>query len=589
MQEPNNNPEGILTPNDYSVLNEMLLVLATDGAGVITYCNATMCEKCGYTSTELLGKSYKILEVTCYNHATKEECGAVLEQHGKWQGEVCATGKNGVQFWLQTNIVARKDEKGSITGYLTMSSNITKYMLSVVKEVGDNDKYRNLFNYSPIPMWIYNRRTLAFMDVNQAAVRNYQYSIEEFLGMNIKQIRPKEDIPQLERTLKRTRETPFQNFKEVFRHTKKDGSIIHVNIQSNPIMYEGEQATLVLATDITEELEAKAALSLANMRLTTAQEIAKLGYWSNDLLKNVIHWSKEVYNIFELSEDSFELTLANVANMYHPEDRWIMRADINAAFADKEIDEFDNRIVTPDGKTKWIHQKIRLIRDQHNKPIAIEGVVQDVTESKEKEQHLEESNERYRLLMKASREALIDWDIVRDVTIWGDGFATIFGYDLSVYDNYLWSGNIHPEDREQVLKDLEETLANPLKKVFYADFRFMKANQEVAYVQHRGIIVRDKNGKPVRAVGSLLDMTEMVERNIKIEKQNKTFSEIAWIQSHKVRGPLTSLMGLVNVMKMPPTEDTADENLIDLISVAANELDKIIHEIVEKSERIINE
>ncbi len=579
----NNLPTGELL----QILDSTVLLLATDKEGIITYCNELFCEVSGYTAATLLGKSYEILHPRCADQPVQDRRCGILNDNKKWQGEICATSKNGVLFWLQTNLVACRDEKGAINGYLTISSDITKHMLSAINEEGENDKYRNLFNYSPIPMWIYNRQTLAFMDVNQAAIRNYQYSREEFLGMNIKQIRPSDDLQQLQAALTRPKETPYQNFKEVFRHTKKDGTIIKVNIQSNPIMYEGVQAKLVLATDVTEELEAKSALSLANMRLTTAQEIAKLGYWSNDLVKNAVHWSKEVYNIFELSEETFELTFDNISSMYHPEDRWIMGADINTTFADKEIDEFDNRIVTPDGKTKWIHQKIRLIRDSFDKPIAIEGVVQDVTESKEKEQHLEESNERYRLLMKASREALIDWDIVRDVTIWGDGFATIFGYDLSVYDNYLWSGNIHPEDREQVLKDLEETLANPLKKVFYADFRYLKANREVTYVQHRGLIVRDKNGKPVRAVGSLLDMTEVVERNIKIENQNKTFSEIAWIQSHKVRGPLTSLMGLVNMLKMPPLDDTTKENLIELLGEAANELDKIIHEIVEKSERVI--
>jgi signal transduction histidine kinase len=80
---------------------------------------------------------------------------------------------------------------------------------------------------------------------------------------------------------------------------------------------------------------------------------------------------------------------------------------------------------------------------------------------------------------------------------------------------------------------------------------------------------------------------EIMERNIKIENQNKAFSEIAWIQSHKVRGPLTSLMGLINILKMPPIDDSNDENLLELISIAAEDLDKIIHEIVEKSEKVV--
>lgn len=563
------------------------MLLATDIDGVIIYCNELFCEVSGYAAATLIGKQYEILDARCGEQPLEDVCCSILNGTKKWYGEICATGSDGILFCTQTTIVAKTDETGTISGYVTISTNITKHKLSVAKTEDGEDKYRNLFNYSPIPMWIYNRETLQFMDVNHAAIRNYQYSREEFLGMNIKQIRPVEDIPKLEMVLSRKRETPYQNFKQLFRHTKKNGTIIHVNIQSNPILYEGEQAILVLAINVTEELEAKAALSLANMRLTTAQEIAKLGYWSNDLRKYVIHWSDEVFHIFEQNKETFELTFANITGLYHPEDRWRMQADVNVTFADKEIDEFDNRIVTPDGKTKWIHQIVRLIRDIDNTPIAIEGVVQDVTENKEKEQRLEESNERYRLLMKASREALIDWDIVRDVTIWGDGFTTIFGYDLSVYDNYLWSGNIHPDDRGQVLKDLEETLANPLKNVFYADFRYLKANRDVTYVQHRGLIVRDKSGKPVRAVGSLLDMTEMMERNIKIENQNKAFSEIAWIQSHKVRGPLTTLMGLVNVLKMPLTDDATEENLVGLIGIAANELDEIIHEIVEKSEKVI--
>lgn len=563
------------------------MVLTTDSAGIITYFNPLFAEVSGYTATELIGKTYDILEPVCFQQSIIMECCTALQTTGKWHGEVCAISKSGALFWTETNIVKNSNEAGEISGYVVVSSNITNHMLSAVKRDEPDDKYRNLFNYSPIPMWIYNRQTLQFMDVNQAAIRNYKYTRDEFLGMTIKEIRPIEDLPKLELLLTQIRESPHQNFKKIFRHTKKDGTIIQVNIQSNPIMFEGEQATLVLARDVTEELEAKTALSLANMRLTTAQEIAKLGYWSNDLRKHIMHWSDEVYKIFELNKDSFHLTLHNITMQYHPEDRWRMQANLNVTFADKEIDEFDNRITTPTGKTKWIHQKIRLIRDNDNIPIAIEGVVQDVTESKEKEQHLEESNERFRLIMKASREALIDWDIVRDVTIWGDGFATIFGYDLSEYNNYLWSGNIHPDDREQILKDLEETLANTKKNVFYADFRYLKANREIAYVQHRGLIVRDKNGKPLRAVGSLLDMTEMMERNIKIENQNKAFSEIAWIQSHKVRGPLTTLMGLVNMLKMPLTEDTTEKDLIELMSIAANELDEIIHKIVEKSEKVV--
>jgi PAS domain S-box-containing protein len=108
--------------------------------------------------------------------------------------------------------------------------------------------YRLLFESNPHPMWIYDRDTLAFLAVNEAAIQHYGYSREDFLGMTLKDIRPSEDIPWL---LKKVAEViPGMNSASS-RHLKKDGTLIQVEIVSHTLQFEDRRAELVLAMDVT--------------------------------------------------------------------------------------------------------------------------------------------------------------------------------------------------------------------------------------------------------------------------------------------------------------------------------------------------
>src|SRR2546425_5555533 len=115
--------------------------------------------------------------------------------------------------------------------------------------------YRLLFESNPLPMWVYDLNTLEFLTVNDAAVRNYGYSCEEFLQQTIKDIRPPEDIPLLLEKVARVKQG-FNNSKT--RHSKKDGTLIDVEIISHTLSFSGRRAELVLAIDITERKQAEA-------------------------------------------------------------------------------------------------------------------------------------------------------------------------------------------------------------------------------------------------------------------------------------------------------------------------------------------
>lgn len=119
------------------------------------------------------------------------------------------------------------------------------------KWVSNENKYRYLFEHNPIPMWIYSLETLAFLEVNNSAVQHYGYSRDEFLKMRLSDIRPIEDLEKLQKDVADT-SNAFNNAGQ-WRHIKKNGDIIYVDIISHSIEYESVKARLVLLNDITDQ------------------------------------------------------------------------------------------------------------------------------------------------------------------------------------------------------------------------------------------------------------------------------------------------------------------------------------------------
>ncbi len=130
------------------------------------------------------------------------------------------------------------------------------------------ERYRMLFESNPVPMWLSDPGTLRFLVVNEAAVRHYGFTREEFLAMTIKAIHPPADIPALLKFLEKE-EANATKFGES-RHRRKDGTIIQVEIISSPLRFGDREARLVLATDVTEK-------KLLEQKFLHAQRLESIG------------------------------------------------------------------------------------------------------------------------------------------------------------------------------------------------------------------------------------------------------------------------------------------------------------------------
>ena len=155
----------------------------------------------------------------------------------------------------------------SAQGLSIYFKDITERKLSELKLTESEKRYSDLFHLSPLPMWVYDLKTMAFLDVNEAAICHYGYSREEFVSMTIKDIRRKEDADQIEQYVRSQKDQRLVRYEKFFRHCTKDGRVIDVDIQSTSLCYKRKEARLVLANDVTERLKYVKAVEEQNQRL----------------------------------------------------------------------------------------------------------------------------------------------------------------------------------------------------------------------------------------------------------------------------------------------------------------------------------
>jgi len=323
------------------------------------------------------------------------------------------TGLKGGRRHLETHLVPLWDEQRKvIKALLGVTRDITERKRVEESLRASEARYRDLFESNPNPMWVYDLDTLAFLEVNDAAISHYGYSHDEFQSMTIKEIRPIEDVPRLLERLARAADGVDDA--GIWRHRKKGGELILVEIRSHRLDFRGRRAELVLASDVTERVRAQEALRSSEARLGFLLGASPVVIYTCEAHGEfaATYISPNIKELFGYTPQQWLSTPGFWAENIHPQDAPKVFAELKKLFLhDRHQHEYRFRF--PDGSYRWMHDSLRLVRDSGGNPVEIIGYWADVDdrrraedELKKHREHLEELvQERTHHLQTAKAEA----------------------------------------------------------------------------------------------------------------------------------------------------------------------------------------
>ncbi|TAK08714.1 MAG: PAS domain S-box protein [Candidatus Manganitrophaceae bacterium] len=383
------------------------------------------------------------------------------------------------------------------------------------------EKYRLLFEDNPHPMWVFDLETLAFLAVNEAAVRHYGYSREEFLSMTIKDLTPTEDIPTLIEALPQisTRIGPAG----IWRNRKKDGTVIDVEMTSDIISFSGRRSKLVLANDVTERLLAEEALRRSEEQYRILFDRNPHPMWVIDPRTHAfLAVNEEAIRHYGYSREEFlQMTIFDIRP---PEEISLLK---------NYLEEAARRETTPEPAKAgvWIHRKkdgalieveitwnLIFFRGRETRLIMAE----DVTESRKTERELQDSERRFRQLAENIHEVF--WIVERDpqrVLYISPAYEKIWGRTCqSLYeDPFSFLEAVHPEDRGELLASMEKQQNGEGTELAY---RVIHPDGSIRWVRDRAFPIRDASGKVYRIAGVAEDITEHRRAEVALQETNQT-------------------------------------------------------------------
>lgn len=452
-------------------------------------------------------------------------------------------------------------------------------------------KYKYLFQNNPLPMWIIDLETFRFIDVNDAATMHYGYSYDEFLSMTAYDIRPEEDREQFTQ-LDRPEKISAGNYNRgIWRHIKKNGTIIYVEIFAHEISIAGKDCRFILSNDVTEKINAEKKLleSIREIRdykyaldessiIAISDETGKLTY-VNDNFCRVSKFSKE-----EILSGDYSVVSSN----YHSAD-FIKNLWNTISGGNIWRGELKNK--AKDGTIYWVDSTIVPFINERGKPYRYVTINKDITHKKLTDDLLTDTG----LLAKIG-----GWELVlNNMTVrWTEEVSRIHGLKAGIMPSLKDALNFYAP---KVRPIIEEAISNIIAKGENFDLELPLITAHGKHLWVRVIGKADfENGIAARVYGVFQDITAQKEAKDEIQKLNEGLEEkvklrtaelesaikeleaFSYTVSHDLRAPLRAVNGYARILEDDFSEKLGEEGKrrIDIIKSNAKNMGMLIDDLL---------
>lgn len=466
--------------------------------------------------------------------------------------------KDGRVLW--TEVVARGflDEAGSPLGVVGVIRDITERRRAEAELRESEQRYREIYQRTPVMLHSIGADG-RLVSVSDYWLKVMGYEREEVIG------RPSTDLLTEEsRRLALEEYIPhFMESREAwnvpYQFVKKSGEVMDVLMSA--IAETDEKGrfvrSLAVIQDVTDQKRAEEALARQTRQMRIAQQMARLGYWSYDIASGKPEWSEMMFEILACDPENGVPDLEAHRAFIHPGDWEMFERGVRGAEQGVPY-EMELRVLHPDGRLGHVMAQGHSQADPDGTIRGLFGITLDVTERKEAEAALRESEERLRLVLEASELGFWDWDIPSGLVRRNERWATMLGFSEDDIPDTVreWSDLIHPEDRSAALQSIQDHLDGKTA-IHSLEYRMRtKAGESQWIVDRARIVRRDAEGKPLRMCGTHIDVTDRKQREEKDRQaarrqetalRHQSLSTMAGAVAHNFNNLLMAVLGNLDI------------------------------------------
>ena len=424
------------------------------------------------------------------------------------------------------------------------------------------------------------------LEVNWSFVEMFGYGASEVVGMPAVDFAAPESREEVVRHISTGSSEPY----EVVA-LRKDGTTFDAEVRGKRSEYLGRVVRVTAIRDITGRKRAERRLREAEHRYRALVEKVPAVVYLQEIggPDSAMYMSPRIEALTGYSPEDIRTHPELRWLMVHPGDRERMQSEDESQAGPGEVVTTEYRVLHRDGHTVWVRNESVVVEDEETGLRYWQGFMLDITEAKKAEEALRKSEERYRLVARATDETIWDSDILADEQTWNGAVETMFGYPPEQRTSTAWwEEHIHPGDRERILASVDAVLGGG-GEVWSEEYRFRRADGAYSTVVDRAYVVRDVEGMPVRMIGSMSDISgrRQYERELKAareeaERANRAKSEFLANMSHEIRTPMNGILGMTELLLDTPLSEEQRE-FAETVRLSGQNLMMIINDILDFS------
>ncbi len=311
----------------------------------------------------------------------------------------------------------------------------------------------------------------------------------------------------------------------------------------------------VLADLVQQRDKMHAELLAQSETLRVAGQMARIGGWIVELPSLQLNWSQEIAAAFGIAGRVG--SVEQIMELYLPPHRQAVQTAFESCIHHGTPFDLEAELVTPAGRHFWVRTTGQAVRDAEGHIVRVQGAFQDISAQHQARQARRESEERFHLVSRATADAVWDWNLHTDAMWWNEGMQTLFGVPLDQLppDSTSWTLRLHPDDSAEVLEGIHAAIDGSANH-WSDEYRFRRQDGSYAWVLDRGFLIRDLQGKAVRMVGGMTDISAQKLADLDAQRDAQNHAELLQVQQRisSLDMPLPEVLQLVASTVLRQTE-----------------------------------